>query len=73
MGKVLADMRRLSLLLPIVAGCGSDPCEGVQGMCIALEEGASATEVQTALIEVPSGGTVAFGEGTFSFKVDLSR
>ena len=28
--------------------------------------------MQTALIEVPSGGTVAFGDGTFSFEVDLS-
>jgi parallel beta-helix repeat protein len=28
--------------------------------------------VQTALIEIEPGGTIAFGEGTFSFEVDLS-
>lgn len=61
----------LSLSLAVV-GCSSDPCEGVTGTCIALEQGASATEVQAALIDVPAGGTVAFGEGTFSFESDLS-
>ncbi len=37
-----------------------------------LTEGASAEEVQTAMIEIAPGGTLAFGEGTFSFEVDLS-
>ncbi|MGN6103617.1 MAG: parallel beta-helix domain-containing protein, partial [Kofleriaceae bacterium] len=60
-------------LLPFGA-CGGDddPCEGVSGTCIALHAGASDEEVQTALIEVPSGGTVAFGAGKFSFESDLS-
>jgi parallel beta-helix repeat protein len=54
-------------------GCGEDdPCEGVSGTCIALTSGASGTEVQEAFIEVESGGTIAFGEGTFSFTSDLS-
>ncbi len=56
-----------------VAACGEDdPCEGVTGECIALTEGASTTDVQTAFIEIASGGTIAFGEGTFSFTTDLS-
>ncbi|MGE3764347.1 MAG: parallel beta-helix domain-containing protein [Kofleriaceae bacterium] len=56
-----------------LAACGEDdPCEGVTGTCIALTEGASAMEVQTAFIEIESGGTIAFGEGTFSFATDLS-
>ncbi len=57
----------------VVAGCGEDdPCEGVSGECIGLTEGAGTTEVQTAFIEIASGGTIAFGEGTFSFTTDLS-
>ncbi len=60
-------------LLSLVAACGEDdPCEGVTGTCIGLTEGASGTEVQTAFIEIESGGTIAFGEGTFSFTTDLS-
>ncbi|HUS27503.1 MAG TPA: parallel beta-helix domain-containing protein, partial [Kofleriaceae bacterium] len=59
--------------LAISTGCGgADPCEGVSGTCIGLEEGASATDVQTALIEAQPNTTIAFGEGTFHFAVDLS-
>ena len=69
-------MRRLALLLSIGAGygagCSGDPCEGIEGTCVGLHAGASATVVQTALIEISPGGTVAFGEGTFSFETDLS-
>src|SRR5687767_5903309 len=66
-------MRRLAWLGSIVvAGCSSDPCEGVEGVCIGISEGASDTDVQTALIEIASGGTVAFGEGTFHLRTDLS-
>ncbi len=65
-------MRRLTLLLVLVTGCSDDPCEGVQGSCIAISEGASDTDVQTALIEVESGGTVAFPAGTFHLRTDLS-
>lgn len=65
-------MRRLAILLVLVSGCSDDPCEGVQGTCIAISEGASDTDVQTALIEVQSGGTVAFPAGTFRLSRDLS-
>ena len=57
----------------VLSGCGEDdPCDGISGQCIGLTAGASATEVQTALIEVPTGGTIAFGAGTFRFQTDLS-
>lgn len=65
-------MRRLLVLVPLVAGCSDDPCEGIQGACIGISEGASATDVQKALIEVTTGGTVAFGAGRFDLAVDLS-
>jgi parallel beta-helix repeat protein len=69
-------MRRLALLpsvlLVLGAGCSDDPCEGVQGTCIAISEGASDTDVQTALIEITTGGTVAFPAGTFNLRTDLS-
>jgi parallel beta-helix repeat protein len=68
----LTAMRGLALLVLVVAGCTGDPCEGVEGTCIAISEGASDTDVQTALIEVASGGTVAFGQGTFALRTDLS-
>ena len=65
---------RILALLVLVPACGgdADPCEGVTGTCIALAAGASQTEVQTALIEIETGGTVAFAAGTFSFTSDLS-
>ena len=65
---------RILALLALVPACGgdADPCEGVTGTCIALAAGASQTEVQTALIEIEAGGTVAFAAGTFSFTSDLS-
>ena len=65
-------MRRLALLLLLSTGCSDDPCEGVQGTCIGISEGASATDVQTALIEISPGGTVAFGAGRFALRTDLS-
>ena len=69
----MATMARLALVVVLAGGCGSeDPCEGITGECIGLSDGASATEIQKALIEIPSGGTVAFGSGTFDLKVDLS-
>ena len=60
--------------LAIVVGCGGadDPCEGVTGECIGISAGASQTEIQTALIEIHSGGTVAFAAGKFTLEVDLS-
>jgi parallel beta-helix repeat protein len=65
-------MRRMALCFLLISACSDDPCEGVAGTCIPLSEGASATEVQEALIEITPGGTVAFGEGTFQLGVDLS-
>jgi parallel beta-helix repeat protein len=62
----------VSVVLGMLVGCGSDPCEGVSGTCIGLEEGASATDVQTALIQVQPNSTIAFGEGTFHFDAELS-
>jgi parallel beta-helix repeat protein len=59
-------------LLLVLGACSDDPCEGVQGTCIAIAEGASATEIQTALIEITSGGTVAFAAGTYELATDLS-
>ncbi len=59
--------------LAVLAACSSeDPCDGISGACIGLTSGASTTEVQTALIEVESGGTIAFGSGTFEMTSDLS-
>ena len=65
---------RFLALIALVPACGgdADPCDGVTGACIALAAGASQTEVQTALIKVEPGGTVAFAAGTFSFTSDLS-
>lgn len=66
-------MRRLALVGLVVAGCSSeDPCKDITGTCVGITEGTSATEIQKALIQVSSGGTVAFGSGRFDLKVDLS-
>ncbi|MBV8757981.1 MAG: right-handed parallel beta-helix repeat-containing protein [Deltaproteobacteria bacterium] len=66
-------MRAIGLLV-VLAACGAsdDPCKGVTGTCKGLSEGASASDVEKALIEIAPGGTVAFGAGTFDFKVGLS-
>lgn len=65
-------MRGMAALVLLVSACSDDPCEGIEGTCIAISEGASATDVQKALIEVETGGTVAFGAGRFDLAVDLS-
>lgn len=68
-------MRSHLWLMPlfVVAACSDeDPCDGVSGACIGLSSGASTTDVQKALIEIESGGTVAFGSGTFTMTGDLS-
>jgi parallel beta-helix repeat protein len=66
-------MRRLALALLVLSACASDdPCQDVSGQCIGLTEGATGTEVEQALIDVASGGTVAFGPGTYDFQTDLS-
>jgi len=62
----------LASLLLVAACSDEDPCDGVSGKCIGLSSGASTTEVQTALIEIESGGTIAFGSGTFEMTGDLS-
>lgn len=68
-------MKRLAIVMALTA-CGDnssiDPCKGETGTCIGLQAGASYDEIQTALIEVAPGGTVAFGEGTFELATDLS-
>jgi parallel beta-helix repeat protein len=58
----------------VLVGCGGsdDPCSDVSGACKGFSEGASAEDVQKALIEIEPGGTIAFGPGTFDFRVDLS-
>lgn len=65
-------MRRFVLLFVVVCACSDDPCEGVSGACIGLAEGASATKIQTALIEAQPNTTIAFGEGTYHLTTDLS-
>ena len=65
-------MKRWLGLVLVVSACTGDPCEGVTGECIPLTEGASATDVQTAFIQVSPGGTIAFGEGVFRFETGLS-
>lgn len=67
-------MRAAVLASILVIGCGGgdDPCSGVTGACKGFSEGASAEDVQKGLIEIEPGGTIAFGEGTFDFRVDLS-
>jgi parallel beta-helix repeat protein len=66
-------MKRLVLVLLAACGGGSsDPCEGVSGACVAVESGAGYSEIQTALIEVPAGGTIAFAAGTYHIDSDLS-
>lgn len=65
-------MKRFIFIVLAACGGSEDPCEGVTGECIALSSGASYDEIQTALIEVQTGGTVAFGEGTYRLDTDLS-
>jgi parallel beta-helix repeat protein len=67
--------QRLGMAVVLLIGCGGDgpdPCEGVSGECIGLRAGASQQEIQTALIEIGEGGTVAFGAGRFELETDLS-
>jgi parallel beta-helix repeat protein len=70
---ICRPMHRLLWISIVLAGCSSDdPCKGVSGKCIGVAAGASAQEAQKALIDVQPGQTVAFGEGTFDFRTDLS-
>ena len=65
--------RVASVAVVLLAACGSDPdpCEAIE-QCIAIDSGASYDEIQTALIEVEPGGTVAFAAGTFELDRELS-
>jgi parallel beta-helix repeat protein len=67
-------MRRAWLIgVVLFAGCGADdPCSGVTGTCVGVPEGSSPEAIQQALIDVPVGGTVAFGAATFSLQTGLS-
>jgi len=66
----------LSILLfgLVLGACSSspDPCKGVTGACVGVPEGSSQEAVQQALLDVKTGGTVAFGAGTFELKTGLS-
>jgi parallel beta-helix repeat protein len=65
-------MKRIAILLLAACGGSEDPCEGVTGECIAIASGASHAEIQTALITVSPGGTVAFASGKYELETDLS-
>ncbi len=66
-------MQRLALVaIAVMAGCTDDPCAGVMGKCIGVPSGSSTQTAQKALIDVQPGETVAFGDGTFDFRNDLS-
>ena len=64
---------RSAWLILVLVGCSSDdPCSGVTGACVGVPEGSSPEAIQQALIDVPSGGTVAFGAGAYAIKTGLS-
>ena len=67
-------MRRAWLVAVVLfVGCGTnDPCSGVAGTCVGVPSGSSPEAIQQALIDVPVGGIVAFGAGTFSLHTGLS-
>jgi len=57
----------------LVAACSDDdPCEGISGACVGVAAGATAEDIQTALLEVPEGGTVAFAAGRYDIATELS-
>ena len=65
----------LFLLGVSLAACGDDPvdpCAGVEGTCVPIEPGSDHSAIQTALIEVESGTTIAFPPGTFTIDDELS-
>jgi parallel beta-helix repeat protein len=53
-------------------GTPADPCEGVDGACVALYEGASTDEVLGAFVAAEAGQTIAFGAGTFHLDRELN-
>jgi parallel beta-helix repeat protein len=58
-----------------MAACGSDPidpCEGVAGVCLKVPVGADHREIQTMLLEVEPGETVAFPPGRWRVDGELS-
>lgn len=66
-----------SAIATLGGGCGGDdggddPCKDVSGDCVAVHSGANSEDIQQALIDVPSGGTVAFAAGTYDLETDLS-
>ena len=67
-------MRTLGLSILVLGACSSspDPCKGVTGACVGVPEGSSQEAIQQALLDVKTGGTVAFGAGTFELKTGLS-
>lgn len=63
-----------AFLAIVCSGCGDDasPCDGIAGDCVPVAVGASATEVQAALLTARTGSTVAFAAGTYHFGIGLS-
>jgi parallel beta-helix repeat protein len=60
--------------LPALLSCGSKApaCQGVTTACTGFEEGASEATVSAGFAQAQPGATLAFAEGTFSFKNSLS-
>jgi parallel beta-helix repeat protein len=60
-----------SAALAACGGGGSDPCDGVTGTCVAIHEGASRADVQTAMVDATSGTTIAFEAGLYDMDGEL--
>jgi parallel beta-helix repeat protein len=66
----------LAASLLAVAACGDnvvlDPCDGINGNCVAVPTGTSASDVDAIFNDAVAGEIIAFGAGTFDFTTDLS-
>src|SRR5687768_11920327 len=63
-------------LVGILAACGGDsssedPCEGVEGACVAVPSGADRSAIQELMITIEEGATLAFPAGTFEVDGEL--
>lgn len=56
--------------LMVASGCGgeADPCEGIEGDCVAFPAGTEEKEIQEAFVEARPNTTLAFGAGEFTFQ-----
>src|SRR5262249_19259708 len=76
------DMKRIgtltitaSLGLTLAAcGGGAKPnaCAGVTGTCVAIEAGATESQISTAIVTAAPHSTIAFAAGTYSFTNSLN-